>query len=118
MDLAPRGGTHRGCGERLSAGHDRDQGRHSARDSGNEGAARAGARPASERRRYQSLGGKTDMTARQTVERYYERLGQRAGWDAVFSDDVVFTNFATPVRRVSGKEAFLQATRRFYGSIG
>lgn len=59
-----------------------------------------------------------DMAVRHTVERYYDRLGQRAGWDAVFSDDVVFTNFASPVRRVTGKDAFLQATRRFYGSIG
>ena len=58
------------------------------------------------------------MTARQTVERYYERLGQRTGWEALFSDDLVFTNFASPVRRVAGKDAFLQATRRFYGSIG
>ena len=58
------------------------------------------------------------MTAEQTVETYYERLGQRSGWDALFSDDVAFTNFASPVRRVTGKATFLQATRRFYGSIG
>ena len=60
----------------------------------------------------------SDMTVRDTIESYYERLGQRAGWDAVFADDVAFTNFASPVRRVAGKEAFLQATRRFYGSVG
>jgi len=36
----------------------------------------------------------------------------------LFSDDVVFTNFAIPVRRLTGKDAFLQATRRFYASIG
>ena len=58
------------------------------------------------------------MTARQTAETYTQRLGQRAGWDGLFSDDLVFTSFVSPVRRVTGKEAFLQATRRFYGSIG
>jgi ketosteroid isomerase-like protein len=58
------------------------------------------------------------MTAQRTVEQYYERLGRRAGWEASFADDLVFTNYASPVRRVTGKDAFLQATRRFYGSIG
>lgn len=57
------------------------------------------------------------MTARKTVERYYERLGQRTGWDASFADDLVFTSLASPVRQVTGKANFLQATRRFYGSI-
>src|SRR5437868_6297631 len=58
------------------------------------------------------------MTARHAVEKYYERLGQRRGWETLFSDDVVFTNLASPVRRLTGKDAFLQATRRFYASIG
>jgi ketosteroid isomerase-like protein len=58
------------------------------------------------------------MTTRETVNQYYERLGQRAGWDALFDDAVVFTNLASPVRQVTGKGTFLQATRRFYGSIG
>lgn len=58
------------------------------------------------------------MTARETVERYYERLGQRTGWETLFADDLVFTNLASPVRHVTGKANFLQATRRFYGSIG
>jgi ketosteroid isomerase-like protein len=58
------------------------------------------------------------MTAKQTVERYYERLGQGGDWQTLFGKDVVFMNLASPVRRVTGKETFLQATRRFYGSIG
>jgi ketosteroid isomerase-like protein len=58
------------------------------------------------------------MTTRETVERYYERLGKRSDWDALFADEVLFTNLASPVRQLSGKAGFLQATRRFYGSIG
>jgi ketosteroid isomerase-like protein len=57
------------------------------------------------------------MTVRETVERYYERLGQGTAWDSLFADDVVFTNLASPVREATGKATFLQATRRFYGSI-
>jgi len=57
------------------------------------------------------------MTTRPTIERYFERLRERVGWDAYLADDVVFTSLTSPNRTVSGKEPFLQATRRFYGSI-
>ena len=57
------------------------------------------------------------MTTRATIDGYFGRLRERNGWDAYLADDIVFTSLTSPTRTVSGKEPFLQATRRFYGSI-
>src|SRR5438067_1923953 len=58
------------------------------------------------------------MTTLETVQLYYDRLGQRAGWEELFADELLFTSLTSPVKRLDGKGSFLQATRRFYGSIG
>src|SRR5262245_16043603 len=57
------------------------------------------------------------MTTKETVQRYFSSLKQRQGWEAFFADDVVFTSFTSPVKRVSGKAAFLESTKRFYSTI-
>lgn len=57
------------------------------------------------------------MTTRETVERYFAALQAGAGWEDHFADDVVFTSHGTPAKRVSGREAFLESTRGFYGMI-
>lgn len=57
------------------------------------------------------------MTTRETIERYFDRLTRREPWDALLTDDMVFTSFASPNRQVTGREAYLQATRRFYSMI-
>jgi len=57
------------------------------------------------------------MTTRETVEDYLSSLQRKDGWEDYFADDVVFTSFVSPIKRVSGRTAFLEATRGFYGMI-
>jgi ketosteroid isomerase-like protein len=57
------------------------------------------------------------MTTRHTIEGYLSSLQQKDGWENYFADDMVFTSFVSPVKQVSGRSAFLQATKGFYGMI-
>ncbi|MEP6729456.1 MAG: nuclear transport factor 2 family protein [bacterium] len=57
------------------------------------------------------------MSTKDTVQKYFESLAKKQGWEAVFSDEMVFTSFVSPVKRVSGKAAFLESTKRFYSMI-
>jgi ketosteroid isomerase-like protein len=57
------------------------------------------------------------MTTRDTIQGYFNALKQKTGWESFLSDDMVFTSFTTPLKRVSGKTAYLEATRRFYSMI-
>ena len=44
-------------------------------------------------------------------------LQTKVGWEKHFANDMVFTNHATPVKKVTGRDAFLETTRGFYGII-
>jgi hypothetical protein len=57
------------------------------------------------------------MSTRDIIQEYFERLRTGGDWAALLSEDVAFANLASPVKRVAGKAAFLEATRRFYGSV-
>ena len=57
------------------------------------------------------------MTTRETVTAYLERLRQKGDWASTLADDITFTSHTSPVRRLSGKDVFLQATKRFYSTI-
>jgi ketosteroid isomerase-like protein len=57
------------------------------------------------------------MTTRATIERYYEALRSKSGWDSQFADDVTFTSFTSPNRQVSDRTAFVEGTKRFYSMI-
>ena len=57
------------------------------------------------------------MSTRGTVETYFERLAQKSGWDALLADDMVFTSFTSPVKTTTGRDAYLETTKRFYASI-
>ena len=57
------------------------------------------------------------MSTRTTIEQYFEHLKSRSGWEASLADDMVFTSFTSPPREVRGKAAYLESTKRFYGSI-
>ena len=59
----------------------------------------------------------TARSVRQTIEAYFAALRAGAGWEDRFADDVVFTSHGTPAKRVSGRAAFLESTRGFYGMI-
>ena len=57
------------------------------------------------------------MTTKETIEGYFGCLREKAGWEAFLSDDVAFTSYTSPIKRVSGRAAYLEATRRFFASI-
>ena len=57
------------------------------------------------------------MTTRDTIQGYFSSLKQKISWDSFLSDDVKFTSFTTPNKRVSGRAAYLEATKRFYSMI-
>ena len=57
------------------------------------------------------------MTTRDAIDDYFRRLQRKEGWDALLSDDIVFTSFTSPIKRLSGRAAYLEATKRFYASI-
>ena len=57
------------------------------------------------------------MTTRETVEGYLNCLNRKKGWESFLSDEMVFTSFTSPVKQVTGKDAYLEATKRFYSSI-
>ncbi len=57
------------------------------------------------------------MTTRETVQGYFDALKRRDGWERLLADDVTFTSFTSPARRIECKEAFLAGTRRFYSTI-
>jgi ketosteroid isomerase-like protein len=54
------------------------------------------------------------VTTRDVVLQFLERVKLNDRWDDLLSDDLEFTNFATPVRRTTGKQASLDGIRRFY----
>lgn len=57
------------------------------------------------------------MTTRQTIDDYFSRLKTGERWQDALATDMVFTSYTSPVKHVVGKDAYLEATRRFYSSI-
>jgi ketosteroid isomerase-like protein len=57
------------------------------------------------------------MNARQTVETYVDRLARKSDWESLLADDIAFTTHTSPNKRIAGKDAYLQATKRFYSMI-
>jgi len=54
---------------------------------------------------------------RETIDNYFAALRQHVGWHDLISEEVHFTSFASPVRELKGRSAFLAGTKRFYASI-
>ena len=57
------------------------------------------------------------MTTRDTIQAYVAALKEQKEWKSFLSDDVVFISYTNPIRKVTGKNRFLEATKRFYSSI-
>ena len=57
------------------------------------------------------------MRTRETIERYYESLRNKSAWESLFADDVTFTSFTSPNRRIHDRSAFVEGTKRFYSMI-
>ena len=57
------------------------------------------------------------MTTRDAIQGYFSSLRQKKGWESFLSEDISFTSFTSPIKRVSGRAAYLEATKRFYSMI-
>ncbi len=57
------------------------------------------------------------MSTVDTIQGYFDSLKQKKEWQSFLADDVIFTSFTSPVRKVTGKSAYIEATKRFYSSI-
>ena len=57
------------------------------------------------------------MTTRQTIEGYFSALKTKARWQDALATDMVFTSHVSPVKQVAGRDAYLEATKRFYSTI-
>jgi ketosteroid isomerase-like protein len=57
------------------------------------------------------------VTTRDTVQSYFDRLGQKKGWEAFLAEDMQFTSHTSPIRQITGRDAYLEGTKRFYSMI-
>lgn len=57
------------------------------------------------------------MSTRNVIESYFKALEGRKGWEFLLSDDVAFTSFTIPNRQITGKQPYIEATKRFYATI-
>jgi ketosteroid isomerase-like protein len=57
------------------------------------------------------------VTTRDTIQGYFRSLKEKKGWEAFLADQMTFTSFTSPVKRVSGRAEFLESTKRFYSMI-
>jgi len=57
------------------------------------------------------------MATGDIVQGYFDGLKAKEGWEAFLSDEVQFTSFTTPIKRVTGRAAYLESTKRFYSMI-
>lgn len=48
---------------------------------------------------------------------YFQNLGERADWSSLLAQDMTFTSFTNPSKRVNGRAAYLGATKRLYASV-
>jgi len=57
------------------------------------------------------------MTTRSAIESYFKNLADKTDWPSFLAEDIVFTSFTSPIKKVTGKAAYLEATKRFYSMI-
>jgi ketosteroid isomerase-like protein len=57
------------------------------------------------------------MATQDVVRQYFDALAHKGEWQTFLSDDLRFTSLTSPVKEVTGKVAYLEATRRFFSMI-
>jgi ketosteroid isomerase-like protein len=57
------------------------------------------------------------MTIGQLVRNYFVALARKRDWESFLAEDFAFTSHAAPTRRLSGKEAYLASTQRFFSMV-
>jgi ketosteroid isomerase-like protein len=58
-----------------------------------------------------------NMSTKETVQRYFDVLKQKGGWDSFLAEDLKFTSFSSPVKEVTGRSAYLESTKRFFSMV-
>jgi len=56
-------------------------------------------------------------TTEAVVQGYFKALRQKDGWEAFLANELEFTSFASPNKRLSGKAAYLESTQRFFSMV-
>ena len=54
------------------------------------------------------------MTTKETVQKYYDGVARKDGWQSVLSEDMTF---ASPNQKTKGKDAYVQGTARFLQNV-
>lgn len=57
------------------------------------------------------------MATRDVILSYLDSVRAREGWESFLADELQFTNFTDPLKRITGKQASLEGIRRFYGMV-
>jgi hypothetical protein len=57
------------------------------------------------------------MTTKQTVELFFDTVMQKADWESMLANDLVFISATSPLKQVNGKAAALPGLRRFYSMV-
>jgi hypothetical protein len=67
--------------------------------------------------RGQRLSEESDLNTKETIQGYFSSLKQKKGWESFLSNDMIFTSFTSPIRRIRGRATYLEGTKRFYSMI-
>lgn len=59
----------------------------------------------------------TAGTTRATVDQYFERLRSGEDWTPLLSREMVFVSRTSPERRIDGRDAYVETTKRFFAMI-
>ena len=57
------------------------------------------------------------MTTRETIEAYFAALSDAAGWQEFLSERLAFVNHAGRGTEVTGRDAYVESTRRFFSMV-
>jgi ketosteroid isomerase-like protein len=57
------------------------------------------------------------MKTRDTVEAYFNNLRGKRDWKTSLADEMSFVSFGTPSKQLTGRDAYVQSTKRFYSMI-
>ena len=57
------------------------------------------------------------MTTRGTVEAYFAALSDGGGWQEFLSESMTFVNHAGRGREATGRDAYVESTRRFFSMV-
>ena len=57
------------------------------------------------------------MSTKAVLQDYFAALQRKRGWESFLADELAFTSFASPIKRLAGKAAYLESTKRFFAMV-